>query len=71
MAQKRNDRWHVPVVVDNRPGAAGATALQIAAMAAPDRYTVVVLTSSMAVRAEVFSQHRPTSCLIISAACRA
>ena len=31
VAQKLNDRWQVPVVVDNRAGAAGGVAMQIAA----------------------------------------
>ncbi len=58
MAQKLNERWNVPVVVDNRPGAAGGTSLQIAAAATPDGHTVVVLTSSVVVSAEVFSRPR-------------
>lgn len=58
MAQKLNERWNVPVVVDNRPGAAGGISLQIAAAGAPDGHTVVVLTSSVVVSAEVFSKPR-------------
>jgi tripartite-type tricarboxylate transporter receptor subunit TctC len=58
VAQKLSDRWGVSVVVDNRPGAAGATSLHIAAASAPDGHTVVVLTSSMVVSAEVFSRQR-------------
>ena len=45
VAQKLTDRWGQSVIVDNRPGAAGAIALQLAVNAIPDGYTLAVLSA--------------------------
>ena len=45
VAQRMTDSWHVPIVVDNRPGGNGFIAADIAARATPDGYTVFVGTS--------------------------
>lgn len=37
---KLSERWGYPVVIDNRPGATGRVAAEIAANAAPDGYTM-------------------------------
>lgn len=42
-----------PVVVDNRPGASGAIALDITARAAPDGHTLVVFSVSQVIHAEL------------------
>jgi len=42
-----------PVVVDNRPGASGAIALDITARAAPDGHTLVVFSVSQVIYAEL------------------
>ena len=42
IAQKFNERWGQPAVVDNRPGAGGIIGVEIAAKSAPDGYTLVV-----------------------------
>jgi tripartite-type tricarboxylate transporter receptor subunit TctC len=42
LAAKLNDVWGVGVVVDNRSGASGNIALEVAAKAAPDGYTLLV-----------------------------
>src|SRR3954466_12099551 len=42
LAAKLNDSWGVGVVVDNRSGASGNIALETAAKAAPDGYTLMV-----------------------------
>ena len=42
LSQRFNDMWAQPVVVDNRPGATGLIAMEMAARAAPDGYTLFV-----------------------------
>jgi tripartite-type tricarboxylate transporter receptor subunit TctC len=42
LATKLNETWGVGVVVDNRSGASGNIALEVAAKAAPDGYTLLV-----------------------------
>jgi tripartite-type tricarboxylate transporter receptor subunit TctC len=48
VAQKLGERWGKPVVVDNRPGAAGNIATEIVAKSAPDGYTLIMAFSSHA-----------------------
>jgi tripartite-type tricarboxylate transporter receptor subunit TctC len=45
VAQKLTDRWGQSVIVDNRPGAAGAISLQLAVQAQPDGYTLATLSA--------------------------
>lgn len=45
VAQKLTERWGQSVVVDNRPGAAGAISLQMAVQANPDGYTLATLSA--------------------------
>lgn len=40
LAQKLSERWSVPVLIDNRGGAAGIIGTELAAKAAPDGYTL-------------------------------
>jgi tripartite-type tricarboxylate transporter receptor subunit TctC len=50
LAQKLSDMWHVPVVVENRVGAAGTVGLAAAAKSPPDGYTIALAqTSNLAV----------------------
>jgi len=51
IAQKLNEAWGQPVIVDNRIGIAGA---ETAARAAPDGYTLMFTTSALAVRESVY-----------------
>ena len=48
--------WGQQVVVENRPGASGNMGALSVARAAPDGYTVLVTTSSIAVNATLFAQ---------------
>jgi tripartite-type tricarboxylate transporter receptor subunit TctC len=45
VAQKMSERFGQSVIVDNRPGATGGIALQLAAQAIPDGYTLATLSA--------------------------
>ncbi|MBI1965533.1 MAG: tripartite tricarboxylate transporter substrate binding protein [Betaproteobacteria bacterium] len=45
VAQKLTERWGQSVIVDNRPGAAGAISLQLTVNAIPDGYTLATLSA--------------------------
>lgn len=44
VSQPLQERWGVPVIVDNRPGASGMVGSQIVARATPDGYTVAMIS---------------------------
>jgi len=44
VAQPLNERWGVPVIVDNRPGASGMVGSSIVAKATPDGYTIAMIS---------------------------
>ena len=44
VAQPLNERWGVPVIVDNRPGASGMVGSSIVAKAAADGYTLAMIS---------------------------
>lgn len=46
IAQRLNEAWGHPVVVDHRPGGTGAVGSMVVAQAAPDGYTMMMVTSS-------------------------
>jgi len=48
-AQKLNEAWKQPVVVETRAGAAGAIAAELTAKAPPDGYTVLLSTAGQVV----------------------
>src|SRR4051812_18007504 len=54
MTPKLNERWGNQVVIDNRPGASGNIGAEIVAKAAPDGYTLLMITLSHAVAAGLY-----------------
>jgi tripartite-type tricarboxylate transporter receptor subunit TctC len=57
VAQKLQEAWGQPVVVDNRPGAGGAIGAEAAAKSPPDGYTIIGGTiSTHAINASVYSK---------------
>ncbi len=54
VAQQLTDQLGQTVVADNRPGASGAIALDLARVAAPDGYTLVTISASQVIRPLVY-----------------
>jgi tripartite-type tricarboxylate transporter receptor subunit TctC len=54
VAQKLNDAWSVPVVVENRGGANGTIGSAFVAKAAPDGQTALFVSSSFAVNPSIY-----------------
>jgi len=51
LGKKLGDRWGVPVIVDNRGGAGGSIGAAFVSKAAPDGYTLCLLSSSFTTNA--------------------
>src|SRR5512140_1731150 len=54
IAQKLNEVWGVPVVVENRGGANGTIGAAAAAKSAPDGHTLLVVPSGFAVNPSIY-----------------
>jgi tripartite-type tricarboxylate transporter receptor subunit TctC len=48
-AQKVSERWGVQLIADNRPGAGGVIAVEVAAKSAPDGYTLLMAHFPLAI----------------------
>ena len=53
IGKKLSDAWKMPVIVDNRPGAGGSIGAAIVSRAAPDGYTLCLLSSSFTTNAAI------------------
>ena len=56
VAQKLSDLWGHQFIVDNRTGAAGAIGVDLTAKAAPDGYTICLISASHSVNSAVNTQ---------------
>ena len=56
IGQKMSERWGQAVVTDNRPGAGGTIALDLAAKAAPNGYTLLVISGSQITNATLVTR---------------
>jgi len=54
LAQQLTERLRQPFIIDNRPGAASTIGAQIAAKAAPDGHTLLLVTASFAMSASFY-----------------
>jgi tripartite-type tricarboxylate transporter receptor subunit TctC len=54
IAQKLTEAWGQSVIVDNRPGANGTIAVDIATKALPDGYTLTMISSSHSVNSSLY-----------------
>ena len=53
LGKKLGDVWKMPVIVDNRPGAGGSIGAAVVSKAAPDGYTLCLLSSSFTTNAAI------------------
>jgi tripartite-type tricarboxylate transporter receptor subunit TctC len=53
LGRKLSDTWKVPVIVENHPGAGGSIGAALVSRAAPDGYTLCLLSSSFTTNAAI------------------
>ena len=55
LGQKLTESWHQPVMVDNRPGGGTTIGTNLAAKAAPDGYTLLIVSFAFAVNPALYA----------------
>jgi tripartite-type tricarboxylate transporter receptor subunit TctC len=55
VGQKLSEAWQLPIVIENQPGASGALGTARAAKAAPDGYTLLILSSTFTINSAVMA----------------
>lgn len=56
IGQKLSDAWHLPVIIENHVGASGSLGAARAAQAAPDGYTLLILSSTYTINSAGMAQ---------------
>ena len=56
VGSRMQERLGQPILVDNRPGAGGVVGTEIAARAAPDGYTMIVVNNSHVIMADLYAK---------------
>jgi len=56
IAPRLSETWGQPVVIDNRPGANGIIGTEMTARAAPDGYTIVMVTAGVAINTSLYAR---------------
>ena len=54
VAQKLNEAWGQPVIIDNRPGAGSTIGIELVVRAAPDGYTLLTTSGGIAVTVSLY-----------------
>jgi len=54
IAQKMNEAWGQPVIIDNRPGAGSTIGIELVVRAAPDGYTLLTTSGGIAINVSLY-----------------
>lgn len=54
VAQKLNEAWGQPVIIDNRPGAGSTIGIELVVRAAPDGYTLLTTSGGIAINVSLY-----------------